>query len=339
MKYQNLRNSVQISNIGLGCMGMSEFYGSTNESESKKIIDAAIVHGINFFDTADVYGFGHNEKLVGSVIAKHPQKRDELVIATKCGLVRDKNDVRKRAIDNSYDYIVQCCTNSTERLMTYIDLYYLHRVHQPSIIEAMKAMSSLLIQGKIRAVGLSEANVETIKIANDTLLQLTNGAHGISAVQTEFSVLSREVENNGVLEFCNANNITFVAYSPISRGLLTSQLSDVNQLESQDSRNYLPRFVGDNFKKNKLFIETVLVPLAEKNSCTLAQICLAWLLSKPGVVPIPGTRHLNYLLENIATVDIVLSQDDNELIEESLNDFAVHGERYPAEDMKIYGLK
>lgn len=339
MEYQKLgKSSLYVSRLGLGCMGMSEFYGSSNDDMSVEIIKTAISKGINFFDTADVYGFGHNEKLIGGVIANHP-KRDDLVIATKCGIVRDKNDSRKRSIDNSYDYIIKCCDNSIERLNTSIDLFYLHRVDDTSIFESMKAMSLLLSQRKIKAVGLSEVRMKTIEEANAILRDLTDNEHGISAVQTEYSIFSRNVEQNGVLNFCNENSISFVAYSPLSRGLLTSQLKDINQLEKQDSRNYLPRFVGNNFKNNKNIVETILVPIAYKYSCTVSQLCLAWLFSKSkNIFPIPGTRRLSYLLENIKAVNIMLSDKDIIFIDKSVANFVIHGERYPKEDMIIYGF-
>ena len=330
---------IKVSLEGLGCMGMSEFYGNANNAQSEKVISVAIESGINFFDTADVYAFGDNERLIGKVIGNLPQ-REQLVLATKCGIIRDKKDVQKRGVDNSPEYIKKCCDLSLDRLGTYIDLYYLHRVvdDSPTIKEAMKSMASLLKVGKIRAVGLSETNEKNIRYAHQCLLEETSGKHGISAVQTEYSLLSRGVEKDGVLKTCDELGITFVAYSPISRGLLSGELTTLEHLDSNDFRRALPRFSDENLAYNNQ-ITKIIYEMAKEKKCTPAQLSLAWLMhNKASVVPIPGTKKIQHLEQNIDAVNIKLTANEHKHLSTLSKGFKAKGLRYSEQAMKSYAL-
>lgn len=333
------KSGLKVSKQGLGCMGMSEFYGDTNDQESLKLLQQALKLGVNFFDTADVYGYGHNEKLLGEFIKTVPD-RDSLVLATKCGIVRDEHDSQKRGVDNSFDYIIACCEASLARLQTNIDLYYLHRtINDKAVIEdAMSAMALLLEQGKIKAVGLSEVSADYIRYAHNYLLSITENKHGISAVQTEYSLISRSVENNGVLDICNELGITFVAYSPISRGLLSGEIDTVTQLAADDFRRNLPRFSEENLTHNNR-INQVLKQVAEQKQCTIAQLVLAWLMNKSArVIPIPGTKQLKYLQQNTQAMTITLTPDEVELLNNLSADFTAKGGRYTEQAMQSYAL-
>ena len=333
------KSGLKVSKQGLGCMGMSEFYGDTNDQESLELLQQALKLGVNFFDTADVYGFGHNEKLLGEFIKTVPD-RNSLILATKCGIVRDEHDSQKRGVDNSYDYILACCETSLTRLQTNIDLYYLHRtINDKTVIEAaMSAMALLLEQGKIKAVGLSEVSADYIHYAHNYLLSITNNKHGISAVQTEYSLMSRGVESNQVLDTCNELDITFVAYSPISRGLLSGEIETIANLASDDFRRNLPRFSEENLAHNNR-INLALKELAERKQCTIAQLALAWLMNKsPRIIPIPGTKQLKYLQQNTQAMAITLTPDEVELLDNLSADFAAKGGRYTEQAMQSYAL-
>lgn len=258
--------NLEVSAQGLGCMGMSEFYGATDQQESLATLQRAFELGVNFFDTADMYGFGANEELLHLFIAEH--ERNELVIATKCGVVRDKNDPTRRGINNTYDYIVDCCDASLLRLgVDSIDLYYLHRINENVALEggvpleeSMRAFAALIKAGKIAQVGISEANAAQIRRAHAALLEYTNGKCGLTAVQTEYSLLSRSPEVNGVLETCRELNIGFVAYSPLSRQFLTSAITGPEiEFEAGDARGseIFPRFRGENAKLNFAIVQKV----------------------------------------------------------------------------------
>jgi aryl-alcohol dehydrogenase-like predicted oxidoreductase len=333
------RSGLKVSKEGLGCMALSDFNSAKDNDDSMGLLSEALISGINFFDTADVYAYGQNERLLGRFINEQ-ENRESLVIASKCGIVRDKSDTSKRGMNNSPEYIRLSCLESITRLDTHIDLYYLHRVvdDKKTLNNAMMAMAELLDEGKIKAVGLSEANEECIRYAHQCLLNLTQGRHGISAVQTEYSLMSRTVEANGVLAACKDLGITFVAYSPIGRGILSGEVTSLDNLDKDDFRRTLPRFSAENLKYNNLLISTI-KNIAKKMDCTTAQLSLAWLMNKsPAVVPIPGTKHSRHLQENIAAMDIKVSPQDMSRLNAVSASFHAKGTRYSKQAMIDYGL-
>ena len=307
-----------VSALGLGCMGMSEFYGSSEEREAIKVIHRAVELGVTLFDTADVYGMGANEKLVGEALAG---KRERVVIATKFGILRDPEDPMYRGIDGRPEYVRRSCERSLKALGTdYIDLFYQHRVDpKVPIEETVGAMSELVAEGKVRYIGLSEAGSETLRRANAT--------HPISALQSEYSLGSRDVEANGILKTTRDLGVGFVAYSPLSRALLTGEIP--TEFADDDFRQYLPRFSKEHAEQNQRISHT-LADIAASKNCSVAQLSLAWILAQgDSIVPIPGTKHLKYLQENIATVNVALSQQDLAMIEKVIDDYQLKGERYP----------
>lgn len=328
---------------GLGCMSMSdEAYGKPLSADlGIELMCAAYYAGVNLFDTADVYAYGRNENLVGKAVSKLEAEgidREAVIIATKCGIIRDECDLTKRGVDNSYAYIKNACTASLTRLgkdVDYIDLYYLHRIADQGkhIDEAMRAMAELLQEGKIKAVGLSEASTLVIKKANTALLQYTNGKHQLAAIQTEYSLMTRMVEQNGVLDTCHELGIAFVAYSPLSRALLTGELVHIEELDTNDSRRRLPRFQAENMTHNLAIVKR-LKAMADEKQCTSAQLALAWLFAK-GVIPIPGTTKEQHLLSNIAAEQIVLSRSEVKYLD---NLGEAKGLRHTETAIKTYGL-
>ncbi len=331
------KTNIQISKQGLGCMGMSEFYGEADNKNSEEVILKAVEKGISFFDTADVYNFGENEKLVGSVLKSHPKRKD-LVIATKCGILRDKNDPTVRGIDNTPSYIKEACERSLKNLDTHIDLYYIHRVKEEndSIKKAMQAMAELLEQGKIRSVGLSEVTEKALRYAHACLLEFTGGKQGISALQTEYSLFTRSAQDNGVLDACRELGITFVAYSPISRGLLTTDFN-MDGLENNDFRKTLPRFQQENLEYNYKLTQEIHT-IAQDKKCSVPQLALAWLMYQENVVPIPGTKRLKYIIENADASNVNLSEDEYNQLNQISKKFKVKGQRYTENAMKSYGF-
>ncbi|MDP5211012.1 aldo/keto reductase [Microbulbifer sp. 2205BS26-8] len=319
--------NIQISRQGLGCMGMSEFYGATNDENSISVIHKAIEKGVNFFDTADMYGYGENEILLGRAITD-VEFRESLVISTKCGIYRDRINPKMRTWNNTPEYIEKCCSESLDRLNTYIDLYYIHRVveDKQSIRLAMKKMAELIDKQKIRSLGLSEISAEYLVMAHDYLLEFTKGEHGISALQTEYSLMTRDVEKNDVFKTCSNLGITFVAYSPICRGLLSGLIRNKNQFEDNDFRKNLPRFSNDNLPTNLQLVEEM-EKLANKKQCTLAQLSLAW-VHETGAVPIPGTKQLKYLSENISAESIKLTKKEFNLLSDLSSKYQAKGDRY-----------
>lgn len=322
-KFMNLGNEgLQVSKLGLGCMGMSEFYGATNDIESMKTIQTAYDLGINHFDTSDSYGIGHNELLLGKAIQKF--NRDSIVIATKCGFERHKEDPSFLAINNSPEYIKKCCNDSLKRLnIDYIDLFYLHRVNHDTPIEvSMQALSDLVQEGKILNIGLSEVNAKTIIKANSI--------HKLTAIQSEYSIWSREPENE-IIPLCKDLGIGFVAFSPLGNGFLSGKISNVAGLNNNDLRREYPRFQENNISHNLLII-TILKEIAKRKGCTAAQIALAWILAQSdNITAIPGTKRISYLKENIGALDVKLSVEDLKELDRKIPMNFAQGYRMPEE--------
>lgn len=316
MKQRKL-GELEVSAIGLGCMGMSDFYGQASETEAIEVINYALDNGINFLDTADMYGPFTNEKLVGKAIKG---KRDKVIIATKFGNVRSE-DGKFLGVNGTPAYVKEACENSLKRLgVDHIDLYYQHRVdNNTPIEETIQAMADLVKEGKVRYLGMSEAAVETIKRAAKI--------HPITALQTEYSLWSRDPEEE-LLACVRELGIGFVAYSPLGRGFLTGKYQRPEDIPEDDFRRNHPRFQGENFYQNLKLVEQVKA-IAEEKNVTPGQLALAWVLAQgEDIVPIPGTKHLNYLKENIDALNIELSHDDIARINAVAPKGATAGQRY-----------
>jgi aryl-alcohol dehydrogenase-like predicted oxidoreductase len=314
----NAAAALTVSAQGLGCMGMSEFYGAGDEVESIATINLALNSGVTFFDTADMYGPFTNEILLGQALKGH---RDEVVIATKFGNER-LPDGSSKGVNGHPDYVRMACEASLKRLDTdHIDLYYQHRVDTTvPIEETWGAMKELVQQGKVTHLGISEAAPETIRRAN--------AVHPITALQTEWSLWTRDVEDDGVLATVRELGIGFVAYSPLGRGFLSGQIRSPEDFEAGDFRRNSPRFQGENFDKNLELVDRV-TDIAEAKRCTPGQLALAWVLAQgPDVVPIPGTKRRTYLAENLAAIEVSLSAADLAAIDEAAPAGASAGDRY-----------
>lgn len=316
---------LKTSQLGLGCMGMSEFYGAGDDAESIKVIHRAIELGVTFLDTADAYGPHTNEVLVGKALKG---KRNEVTLATKFGIVRDPQNPMARSINGKPEYVKSACEASLKRLdVDVIDLYYLHRVDQTTPIEeTVGAMSELVKQGKVKTIGLSEVSPATLRKAHKV--------HPITALQTEYSLWSREPEDE-LLSVCKELGIAFVAYSPLGRGFLTGQIKKFDDLAADDFRRTSPRFQGENFQKN-LDIVKKLETLAAQKGCTASQLALAWVMAQGDhIFPIPGTKRMKYLEENAGALKVTFTKNEFEEINHISPKGVATGTRYTEGGMKL----
>lgn len=329
MKTRTLgRNGPTVSAIGLGCMGMSFAYGKSDDDQSIATLTRALELGVNFLDTANMYGPHTNERLLGGFLKG---RRDEVFLASKFGIRTDSDDPTSRSIDGRPDYVRQACDASLQRLgVDHIDLYYQHRVDPDTPIEdTVGAMAELVRAGKVRHLGLSEAAADTIRRAH--------AVHPITAVQSEYSLWSRDPEDNGVLAVCRELGIGFVPYSPLGRGFLTGAIRSPDDFDDDDWRRSNPRFQGENFRSNLALVERIRT-IAKDKGVTAGQLALAWVLARgDDLVPIPGTRQCKYIEENAAAVDISLSADELAEIDAVFPQGAAAGTRYPQAGMAALG--
>lgn len=313
-----------VSALGLGCMGMSAFYGDTDDQGSLRTLDRALELGVTFFDTADMYGPHTNEELLGKWLAG---KREKVVLATKFGIQLDPSNPHARTINGKPNYVRQAIEGSLKRLNTdHVDLYYLHRVDPTTPIEdTVGAMAELVGEGKVRALGLSECSPETLRRAH--------AVHPITAVQTEYSLWTRDPEETGILAACRELGVGFVPYSPLGRGFLTGQFKSPDDFADDDFRKSNPRFQGENFQKNLDLVREV-EKLAAEKGCTPSQLALAWVLAQgQDIVPIPGTKRVKYLEDNLGAVNVQLSPDDLARIDAAFPLGAAAGTRYAESSM------
>ncbi len=313
-----------VSALGLGCMGMSAFYGDTDEAQSLSTLDRALELGVTFYDTADMYGPYTNEQLLGRWLRG---RRDQVVLATKFGIQYDPAHPHQRSINGKPDYVRRAIEASLKRLETdHVDLYYLHRVDPATPIEdTVGAMAQLVKEGKVRALGLSECSPETLRRAH--------AVHPVTAVQSEYSLWTRDPEETGILATCRELGVGFVPYSPLGRGFLTGQFTSPDDFADDDFRKHNPRFQGENFARNLELVREVQRLAAEKG-CTPSQLALVWVMSQGhDIVPIPGTKHVKYLEENLGALEVQLTPDDLSRLDTAFPLGAAAGTRYPESSM------
>lgn len=319
------KNGPLLPALGLGCMGMSDFYGPRDESESLATLNHALDRGVNHLDTADMYGYGDNEVLLSKLLKT---RRPDVFLATKFGFIRDRAEPHRRVVSGKADYVRAACDASLQRLgIDVIDLYYAHRIDATvPIEETVGAMAGLVQAGKVRHLGLCEAG--------PTSLRRACVVHPIAAVQSEYSLWSRDVEDK-VLDTCRDLGIAFVAYSPLGRGFLTGQFKSVNDFAPDDQRRSQPRFQGENFARNLALVDRI-QELAARKGCSASQLALAWVLAQgPNIIPIPGTRRIQNFDDNLGALDVKLSAADLAEIEKVFPIDAVAGTRYPELMMKL----
>jgi aryl-alcohol dehydrogenase-like predicted oxidoreductase len=328
MKTRELgKSGLRVSALGLGCMGMSEFYGPGDDHESIATIHRALDLGVTLLDTADMYGPFKNEELVGKAIKG---RRDKAILATKFGFVRDPNNPKARNVNGKPDYVRSACEASLRRLgVETLDLYYQHRVDTDTPIEdTIGAMTKLVQEGKVRYLGMSEAGAQSLRRAH--------AVHPVAALQNEYSLWSRDPED-GILSVCRELGIGFVPYSPLGRGFLTGQIKRFEDFAPDDIRRISPRFQGENFQRNVDLVSRI-EQMAREKGCTASQLALAWVLAQgEEIVPIPGTKRIKYLEENLGALDVKLSDGDLAQIEQISPRGAVAGPRYPEHMMQLVG--
>ncbi|CAB4440580.1 unnamed protein product [Rhizophagus irregularis] len=318
------KTGVKISAIGLGCMGMSDFYGSGDEQGNINVLNRAIDLGSTFWDTSDIYGNGANEILLSKVLK---DKRDKVFLCTKFGTLRDSNGAFI-GVSGKPEYVRQACERSLKRLgVDYIDLYYQHRMDPNTPIEdTVGALAELVKEGKVKYIGLSECSAETLRRAHKV--------HPIAAIQMEYSPWTIDIETNGIMEACRELGVTIVAYSPLGRGFLTGKYKSIDDFEPDDFRRTFPRFQGENFDKN-LEIVRKFEAFANKKGVTPSQLCLAWVLAQgDNIVAIPGTKKIKYLEENLEGTKIHLTPEELSEIRQIINSIEIIGTRYQEEHMK-----
>ena len=325
---RTLGSSIKVGAIGYGAMGLSEFYGPAEEQNSLKLLQSVVDNGVTLIDTADMYGRGKNELLIGSFLKQLPSsQREQLVIATKCGIDRGNSVGYERTINNSPEYIKSCCDASLKRLgIEQIDLFYIHRINNENPIEqTMETLAELKKEGKIKHIGLCE-------VPNDLLIR-AHSTFPVDVVQTEYSLWTRDIEET-ILPLLKEMNIGLVPYSPLGRGFLTGKYQSVKDFADGDFRKTNPRFLDENIEHNKKLL-TAIKPMTIKYNCTSGQIALAWLLAQwEGIVPIPGTKQEKYLIENVNACFVHLENEDIEILNDLKNRISIKGERYTPEGMK-----
>ena len=319
MQTASTKSSLTVSRLGLGCMGMSEFYGESDPQAAQRVLHRALELGVTFLDTADMYGRGENERLIGGFVFAN---RDRVIIATKCGIVRGETPADQRR-DTSPTYIRSACEASLQRLgIDAIDLFYLHRLDGVTPIgDSIGELSRLVVEGKIRHLGLSEVSVAELREAH--------AVHPIAAVQSEYSLSTRGPEVEAMIDACGSAGALFVPFSPLGRGLLTAAYRSAEDFKGADFRTILPRFQPGALEQNLSVVDR-LAEIASAKGCTVAQLALAWVLARaPHVVPIPGTRRIDRLEENVGALGVTLTSDDLAAIESAAPADAIVGDRYP----------